>query len=316
MANSHPPESASAPAEQNVAHAYPYPSKSSLHRLLAVVLLASAIATLYFRSRHPLTISVDSTQTISPKHQSSDSETPTIAVCYTGHIGTHGHVFQQNFDVIRKLDPSAHFYYYVDLQDDYQHERTGASYNHTHEIGALQPVLDLAKAIAVKTFTWTAVPLPSQGNCFQRPLQSENTKHHYTYNYVPFYAAHECYQMIKRNEAATGIKYRWILRLQPNMKITIKLPQPEVAPRVHMSGAAMALIPRTMADAFFDVVNAFKSDCEQLDKMGDDPCRNYSYPPHSVECLLIKWLKHSHIPPPSNGVYVNRAIVYPTDGSE
>lgn len=290
------------PPEANVAQAYPR-SKSPLTRLVLFIALVASILAYYLRSNSIRSLPF-------PFRNNKSSTSPRLAVCYTGHIATHAHVYEQNLEAIHAVDPHAAFFYYVDLQDDYHHEHTGTRYQLQHEIGSLQPIFDQVHAQAVSTFTPSEVGTPEQGHCYHRPDQSQ---HHYTNYFMQFYAANKCYQMVRQAEQS-GQTFDWILRLQPNMNIALHIPNTTVQPRVHMSGAAIALVPRQMADAFFSVVQAFEDDkCRVMDHMGREPCINYSYDADSVECLIIKWLKESDIVP-SNGVYVNRRIIYPTDG--
>lgn len=83
---------------------------------------------------------------------------------------------------------------------------------------------------------------------------------------------------------------------------------------VHLNGFAIALVPRVLAPAYFDAVNAVDlidhdtgfPDADHARRV----CGQYAYPVESPECFLIKWLNHSGVTP-SNGVYIKRRIVYP-----
>lgn len=308
------------PAAANVATAYPPDAmRSSLPKLLSIVTFLGAILVLIVhRVDHPATNAVksafnDAVSSATGKIASSEttSSLPSsdrLAVCFSGHVGTLQSVYKQNLEAIRKVDPSAAIFYYLDLYDDYHHERTNENFKKEHDIGSLQPIFDAAKAVAVKTYTAADVILPAQSVCHKK---EEMTRAHYSHNFMQFYAAAGCYEMIKQAESDVGKKFGWILHLQPNMNIAVRLPPADVKPRVHLSGSAMALMPRHLADSYFSVIDAFSDGrCKPLDDMGVEPCKNYSYDEDSTECLLIKWLKKDDNVP-SNGVYVNRRIVYP-----
>ena len=314
-------------AATNVATAYPPspPPPSTLARRLALVtLFGAALVLLVHNVDHPAANRVKAAVTsalsaAAPRAPVADSTAhlpagDRLAVCFAGHVGTLASVFRQNLDAVRALDPRAAVFYHLDLYDDYFREGTDRSYRKEHEIGELQHVFDAARAAAVTTYSAADVRLPAQSACHRKPAA---TRAHYSHNFMQFYAAAGCYSMIKRAELDAGEQFKWILHLQPNMQIKVKFPPADAVPRVHLSGSAMALVPRNMADAYFSVVTAFKDGkCQPLDKMGSEPCKNYSYEEDSTECLLIKWLKLHDITP-SNGVYVNRRIMYPeADTSE
>lgn len=293
---------------QNVAMAYPRRT-SNIPKLLATVLFLGAIVTYFV---HKADISAHPFRSAFQAYVASKPALPNsrLAVCYSGHVGTLSHVYKQNLEVIRKVDPSASFFYFLDLQDDYRHENSRKRYTHQHKLSDIQHIFDATEARSVKTFDSDSVPLPPKSDCYKKHNAHET---HYSHNYITFYAAAGCYDMIKQAEEELDHKFEWILRLQPNMKIAVKFPSPDLPHRVHMSGAAIQLVPREMADSTFSAVKAFDNGgCRELDAMGDGPCIKYSYDADSTECLLVKWLNKSDIVP-SNSVYVNRRIVYPVD---
>lgn len=317
-----PPSAADPPpAAANVATAYPPDSMNSTSlpkRLTFVTLCGALMVFLVHRIDHPATNRVKDAVTsalasATAKTQNTDQtlNLPTgdrLAVCFSGHVGTLLSVYEQNLEAIRQVDPDASIFYFLDLYDDYFHERTDENFKKIHEIGSLQPVFDAAKAVKIKTYSAADVLIPAQTDCHKK---EDTTRAHYSNNFMQFYAAAGCYEMIKQAEIANNERFGWLLHLQPNMNIAVKLPPKDVQPRVHLSGSAMALMPRQLADAYFSAVAAFSEGrCRPLDKMGIEPCKNYSYDEDSTECLLIKWLKHNDIVP-SNGVYVNRRIIYP-----
>lgn len=314
------------PTATNVATAYP-PGEmqtSRLPKLVSILAFVGAIAVFIIHSvDHPATNAAKSafnnavSSTLGKGSPSiSLDELPTtkrLAVCFSGDVGMLASVYEQNLEAIHAFDKSAAVFYHLNLHDDYHHEQTGKHYTKIHDVGDLQPVFDVVKPVAVKTFSASDVAVPPQSNCHRKNAESHE---HYSHNYMQFYAAAGCYDMIKAAERAAGEKYGWILQLQPNMKILVKKPADDVTPRVHLSGSAMALIPRQMTDVYFSVVDAFShGKCTPLDEMGIEPCKNYSYDSDSTECLIIKWLKLSDIIP-SNGVYVNRRVIYPEEPEE
>lgn len=311
------------PSAANIATAYPRrTTHNSIPKLLtALTFLATLAALIVHRANYPITRPIRSffarsflASTTTTKPSSSQPPVPAqalspggLAVCYSGHVGTHASVAQQNRDVVNEIDPDASFFYHIDLKDAYHHERTGVRYENTHEIGTMQPIFDKSKAV-VRTFSSEDILPPTQSRCHKRDGKDWE---HYSYNYVTFFAANGCYELLKRKEEENGKQFEWILSLRPDMKIVVKMPPENTEKRVHLSGAAMALIPREMAPAYFSISDAFDDEkCEQFDAMGDEPCKDYAYESEATECLIIKWLKKKGIVP-SNGVYVNRRIIYP-----
>lgn len=297
---------ASAARPVNVALAYPPTAKPASRLLSFALCLGCVIAlALYIPDNFLKRSALRAISVLAPL----GAPVPRLAVCYSGHLGTFAHVFHQNLEVLRAADAQAHIFFYVDPQDDYRHEHTQEHYTFVHEMPQLEGAFRAMKTRAVRTFAVSAVEKPPTSKCYMRESGDDA---HYTRAFVELYAANECYKMVQAEEKSLGIEYEWILRLQPNMEIKVNMPPSNVTTRVHMSGAAMALVPRKMADEFFSVVNAFQpGECDVLDTMGGAPCENYSYQHDSVECLQIKWLSLANIVP-SNGVYVNRRIAYPT----
>lgn len=313
------------PSAANVATAYP-PSEMhgpALSKILAIVTLFGAAVVLFVHYvDHPTTQALKSRlkDAVSSPDRSSLAEDvnglPTsnrLAVCFSGDVGSLASVLDQNLKAIRQVDSSAAIFFNLNLHDDYYNERTGEHFTTVHRLESLRPVFHAAKAVKVNTFTPSDVSDLPRSNCHKK---EGTTKEHYSHNHIQFYGAARCYEMIQAEEKAKGKRFGWILRLQPNMNILVRMPPEDVHPRVHMSGSAIALMPRQLADAYFSVVDAFSQGrCTQLDDMGDEPCKKYSYSSDSTECLIIKWLKTADIVP-SNGVYVNRRIVYPDVANE
>lgn len=303
------------PAAANVATAYPpqQPSSPSKNLLILVTLLSTlAVALLHYLDYPVLTLAKSSiAEAITPAEAPSFDNLPIadrLAVCFSGHVGTLPTVYEQNLKAIRVFDRTAAVFYSLNLRDDYRHERADAHYMRDHAVEDLQPVFDAVSPVKVDTFTPESVSVPPQSNCHRRDAESHQ---HYSHNYMQFHAAAACYANVREHEIAYGEKFAWILNLRPDMEIMLKHPEPDTVPRVHLSGSAMALVPREMADTYFSVVDAFSEGrCTPLDDMGIEPCTNYSYEEDSTECLIIKWLK-KHDLVPSNGVYANRRIVYP-----
>lgn len=315
------------PSAANIATAYPRRvAQNPIPRVLALVtFLATVAALIVHRIDHPITRPIKSifgksfpfiitSPTSSPSRPPSSASAPPqslspgdLAVCYSGHVGTHASVVQQNRDVINQIDPAASIFYYIDLNDAYRNERTGVKYEKTHEIGTLQPIFDESQAV-VQTFSTDQIVPSSQSKCHKRDGKDWE---HYSHNYVTFFAASGCFDLLKQKEEETGRQFEWVLSLRPDMNIAVRMPPENVQKRVHLSGAAMALIPREMADTYFSIKDAYDGNkCTQFDAMGDEPCKDYSYESEVTECLIIKWLKKEGIVP-SNGVYVNRRVVYP-----
>lgn len=313
--------------------AMPYPmatsaSRSSSTRILSVVLPLGLLLVYMIHSRHPLLPSF-----ASPKDGSGSatnysasfdeaararigSNTSRIAVCFTGHVGTLPRVHRQNLGVLSRLStvPPAHFYV-LDLHDDYRDARTGRHYTAAHEIGSISPILEQAHALAVDTLSLpslTSAARQRSASCVgEHTPVSDDTETHFSHAYPSLLAARQCFQLVQREEQRSGIAYDWVLRMRPDMHIAVRLPDGGAPPRVHMSGLAMALIPRALADSFFSIVDAFEGDaCKRIEAVDDRACAKYSYVSTSPECLMVKWLHLRNIVP-SNGVYVNRRIVYP-----
>lgn len=327
---SKPTDDSAPPDAVNVATAYPNTSSPIPRLLTLLALFASLLALAIHQLDHPLTQSIRSslqytlsrfTTTSSPAGnivytapvtESKEEETPRIAVCYSGNVGMMLKTYQQNVQTINQLDPNAHFFFHLDLHDDYINPKTNQHFHTIHQIEDLQPVFDATKARTVKIYSPQSVRKPREGRCYKRPGTDPN---HYTRHFFKFYAEAACYDLIKQSEEALQISYEWIINLQPNMNIAVTLPEKDVQTRVHMNGAAMFLIPRVHADIFYSIIQVFSGrNCEVMDQMGEQPCRNYHYEDDCVECLIVKWLADGGVVP-SNGVYVNRRIIYPDEQS-
>lgn len=316
---------------RNVATAFPaVVDSNSMSRRLFIFLPIALFAALY--SHFNLQNALPNSESSSSTNQNEKASLETnIAVCYTGHVGTFEKVYKQNEQVFLSLNSSPStsskpisisYFFVVDLQDNYKDARTNRHYTHTHEIGTLQTIFeDIKFTASVETYT-SADHKPSiSSNCnnhnhkeeINNPIQDDAG--HYLSSFSTLYANERCLRLIEQYEQNNLSKqFDWILRMRPDMEIDIKLPNIEedtFKPRIHMSGFAMALIPRILSQAYFSAVHAFDEDiCNDIKDMDDQICQNYSYDTDSSECLLIKWLKRSDIMP-SNGLYVNRRIVYP-----
>lgn len=238
-----------------------------------------------------------------------------IAVCYSGHVGTLSKVYRQNLNVLQQVtttQPS--FFFVLDLHDDYRDVRTGRRFQETHEIGTLQSIFDELSARAVETFSSSEIIESYRRQpCVGEHVPVTDDGGHYSQSFAVFHAAAKCYKHVRKEEADSGIRFDWILRLRPDMEIALRLPPADAKPRVHMSGVPMALIPRALADDYFSIVDLFEGhECKKFDQVDDSPCIKYSYAHDSPECLVVKWL-HSKGITPSNGLFVNRRIIYPEE---
>lgn len=302
----------------NVAVAYPNQSSSMMRRVTLLLPFALLFAYLSHRKLNLKTIDKGVEESDANPSQLKDTSgsgtVPRIAVCYSGHVGTFEKVYAQNVEKFQNLTSSPVSYFFViDLEDDYKDARKGTHYTQKHEIGSLQPIFDELPARAVETYSSSETTKSRAGDdsCVGDLAPVQDDAGHYSQSYATLYAAARCFHLVRNDEERTGEQYDWVVRLRPDMQISIRLPPAETEPRVHMSGIAFALIPRIQADDYFSVVDAFDKDtCKELQDMGDDVCKNYAYEGDSSECLLVKWLKRKDIVP-SNGVYVNRRIVYP-----
>lgn len=308
---------------QNVAPAYPATSSSTLSRLLSVCIPATLVLLyLNYSRRNPAS---DKGVLTPPSSSSTSKQTfrdpppdaSRIAVCYTGHVGTFAEVYQQNYDALSALTTQnlSHFFV-LDLVDDYTNAHTGLPIRRTHEIGALQPILDQLSASAVETFSHRDTAdagAKSSADCVRPHSSLHDDASHYAETYATLAAAARCFQMVQHAEEQSGEMFDWVVRLRPDMHVKVELPPRGTALRVHMSGIAMALVPRQLCDDFFSVVEAFQDgNCKAVDELDNELCGRYSYATSSAECLVVKWLHERGIVP-SNGVYVNRKIVYPQD---
>lgn len=304
----------------NVAVAYPNQPSNTMRRITLLLPFVLLFAYLALRKQNPRTIEEGLEESNVNSSKSEDTpgsglgSAPRIAVCYSGHVGTFEKVYEQNVAKFENLTSVPISYFFViDLKDDYKDARKGSHYTKNHEIGSLQPIFDKLSARAIETYSSseTTKSRADDDSCVGDHAPVQDDAGHYSQSYATLHAAERCYQLVRNDEERTGDRYDWIVRLRPDMQIAIKLPPAGTEPRVHMSGTALALIPRVQADDYFSAVNAFDKDtCKELQDMDDGVCKNYAYEGDSSECLLIKWLKRKDIVP-SNGVYVNRRIVYP-----
>lgn len=232
-----------------------------------------------------------------------------LAACYSGQVRTLDKVYEQNYKEMKEFDAGVDVFFVVDLQDNYT-VKDGSVYGNVHSMDEMKTVMEYMGSDVLETYEDAKIQRPPKGGCFEREFVDD--LRHYTHNFLEFWGMKKCYDVVKREEEKKGVKYDWILHLHPGMVVKIVKPPKDVPLRVHMSGAAAALVPRKMADAYFGVVNGFyDSNCEELDLMSPQVCKNYSYEPHSSECLIVKVLKRYDIVP-SNGHYVNRRRVEPT----
>lgn len=303
----------------NVSVAYP-PNQSALAKRLPMLISTVLLLTYFIYQR------LNRTQSETPSVSSSTLRSPTdtistsafgnssqIAVCYTGHVGTFAKVYQQNaeaFQAITKI-PVANFFV-IDLEDDYKHSRSNTHYKRTHEIGTLQPIFDHVSARGVQTYSSEGITKKRAGDeCIGEHAPVQDDGGHFSHAFATLHASARCYDLVKSDEEKNGMRYDWVVRLRPDMEIALTLPPADAQSRVHLSGIAIALVPRPLCDAYFSAVDAFDNRfCAEVKEVDDQSCRNYSYEPDSPECWMIKWLKLKDIVP-SNGVYVNRRIVYP-----
>lgn len=305
---------------QNVATAYP-PNQSGLAKRLPMLISTILLLTYLIYQRLNRTQSETQSASSSALRTSTDAVSPTafgnnsrIAVCYTGHVGTFSDVYQQNAEAFQKVTktPVANFFV-IDLEDDYKDGRTNTHYKQSHEIGTLQPMFDDLSARGIETYSSEgAIKKRAGDDCIGEHAPIQDDGGHFSHAFSTLHASARCYDLVKSDEEENGMRYDWVIRLRLDMEIAVSLPPADVQPRVHLSGMAIALLPRSLCDAYFSAVDAFDNRfCAEVKEVDNQSCRNYSYEPNSPECWLIKWLKLKDIVP-SNGVYVNRRIIYPT----
>lgn len=293
----------------NVAMAYP-PAQSSLMKRLPMI-LSAGLMFVYFMYQK-LTVEMQAEETI-VKSSTANESAPQIALCYTGHVGTFSNVYKQNKEIMSKLTTAPlSTFMVIDLNDDYKNSHTQEHYKRSHEIGALQPIFNELEVHSVETYSSEEETKKRAGmGCVGDHAPFQDDGGHFSHAYATLNANARCYNQIKAHEAKTGVKFDWVVRLRPDMEISVTLPTPEKTPRVHLSGLAIALVPRELCDDYFSAVQAFDDiNCKTVKELDDEVCRNYSYEADSPECLMIKWLKLKNIVP-SNGVHVNRRIMYP-----
>lgn len=301
----------------NVAEAYPANSSNMMRRILMIL---PFIALVGYISRRDIRRKMKKEEATKSKVIDTESDIASrnvnasrIAACYSGHVGTFEKVYEQNVKALQSLSATPVSYFFVlDLNDDYRDARSGVHYTQMHEIGTLQPIFDKLSARSVETFSsLQTMKSRAESSCVGDHAPVQDDAGHYSEAYAMLYAAARCFQFVQEDEKRRGQRYDWIVRLRPDMEIAIKLPPEDATTRVHMSGTALALVPREQAEDYFSVVNAFdENNCNEIQDMSDDSCKNYAYEGDSPECLIIKWLTRKDIVP-SNGLYVNRRIVYP-----
>lgn len=302
------------PGAANVATAYESPRSPWTKSRLLPIALAVGLMAVFLVHRKMAPSSMIDIQKPMPS-ATAQTNASKIAVCYSGHVGTLAQVYQQNLQALQKIStvPPA-FFFVLDLYDDYRDARSGRHFQKSHEIGTLQAMFNQLSTRAVQTISFTEVVEEYERHpCVGEYGPIADDSGHYSQFFAVFHAAARCYSLIQKEEASSGMRFDWILRLRPDMEISVRLPPHDAVPRVHMSGIPMALIPRSLADDYFSIVDAFQGErCKSFDEVNDSPCANYSYVNGSPECFLVKWL-HSKGISPSNGHYVNRRIVYPQD---
>lgn len=312
--------SAAPPGAPNIATAYASSNPSWIKQRMPLVILALATFVAFLVYRRTTTSQLQIEQGVP---DALDNEAPRdvnasrIAVCYSGHVGTFSKVYRQNLQALQQVTTAQPaFFFVLDLHDDYRDVRTGRHFQDTHEIGTLQTIFDQLSARAVETFSSAdIVDSYRRQPCVGEHVPVTDDNGHYSQSFAVFHAAAKCYALVKKEEADSGIPFDWILRLRPDMEIALRLPPPDAKPRIHMSGVPMALIPRALADDYFSIVDLFEGhECKEFDQVDDAPCSKYSYAHGSPECLVVKWL-HSKGVTPSNGLFVNRRIVYPDSDS-
>lgn len=307
------------PGATNIATAYASAHPSWIKSRVPFVIVGLVAFVAFFIYRRAVTTRPLRTEAIVPDALDSagprDVNASRIAVCYSGHVGTLSKVYRQNLHALQQVTTSQpSFFFVLDLHDDFRDVRTGRHFQNTHEIGTLQSIFDELSARAVETFSSAdIIESYRRQPCVGDHVPVTDDGGHYSQSFAVFHAAAKCYSHVKKEEANSGIPFDWILRLRPDMEIALRLPPPDAKPRIHMSGIPMALIPRGLADDYFSVVDLFEGhECKKFDQAEDNPCAKYSYALDSPECLIVKWL-HSKGVTPSNGLFVNRRIVYPEE---
>ena len=230
-----------------------------------------------------------------------------LAVCYSGQVRTLRKVSEQNYNEIQAFDKNVDASFFLDLHDNVT-LTNGAVFQDTHSMEEVERIAAQMKSDTVETYKEAEVKRPPIGGCYKRELVE---KSHYTHYFMEFWGMSQCYGLIKEQEEKKGKRYDWILHAKPGIVLKITKPPKDVPLRIHMSGSAVALIPRSMANAYFGIVNTFyEQNCEQLDAMPVEVCKNYSYEAHTPECLIVKVLKQYDIVP-SNSHYVRFRRINP-----
>lgn len=300
----------------NVATAYPTNHGSTMtSRFLLLLPIGLIIALLYLYSWRDAILK----RKLEVKTEGENDTVTNIAVCYTGHVGTYEQVFEQNDNAFTSVESSHVDYFFVmDLEDNYKDSRSGTHYNqNTHDKEKLQDIFDnklTHSVISSEFYSSKSLTPPSECNdnakSLSEPIQDDAG--HFSSAYATLYANKRCYDLVNDYEKRIGSQFDWIIRMRPDMKISVRIPPDNVTERIHTSGFSMALVPRSLAHIYFSTVQAFDDEsCEHMSDSGStEVCDFYSYDHKSAECLLMKWLKR-HDSMPSNGLYVNRRIVYP-----
>lgn len=227
-----------------------------------------------------------------------------LAVCYSGQVRTFPAVYKQNADEIHGFDSRATTFFMLDKTDNY----TTKSGRHVIKTHAEDEVNSLFKAFSVGQYEYYNTSdvriAPGTLDC----MYTSNDRIQYT----EFHIARRCLEMVMTYEKATNTTFGWIARLQPNMELRMrKLPFNSTV-RVHMSGYAAALVPRSQADYFFRADELFgRKNCKKIRDMDPDPCAKYSYMPSTIDCRIIRWLALQNYVP-SNSMYIRRRVVDPS----
>lgn len=226
-----------------------------------------------------------------------------LGVCYSGQVRAFRRVYEQNYQTFRMFDPHAHFFVNVDLQDSIELP-SGRRFVHNHTEGELADAFRLMNVQNATFYTGNNISLPERPEC----CTNEEEEHRYRVHYNNFYAARDCYSILRSHELSSGHSFAWILHIRPGIYVDIRRPPPQAANQIHMAGYDVALIPRKLAGLFFDTIHVYdKQNCRRLQTADDDACGN-SYVRDTDDCLTVRWLE-MHGQTPTSSVYVNRRIV-------
>lgn len=241
-------------------------------------------------------------QTGAGRHTMHD-EAYSLAVCYSGQVRALRRVYEQNMAAFRGFDPDVGVFVYLNLRDS-RPLPSGTAYVHNHTREELMPALR-AMGAQPKFYNASKIVVPPRVGCRAR-LDADVAR--YGHHYRDFYAARMCYRRILQAERARGERFAWVMRLRPGVYVDVRRPPLAASRQIHMAGYDIALVPRPLADTFFDAVDAYEpQNCQQLGHAREDAC-GYAYVRDSNDCLAVRWLKYHGLETTSS-VYVNRRIV-------